>query len=342
MTKQDRTLKNLSFPAQSLEIEDSILNALQGDADQHNKKHSADELNFFEQTIDGKQFQHALTSFLTICPPEQLPIALFMKHFPLTSNGSFGMLMLTSATFGEAIQDSLVYFPLVMPAFSLSRIDVGDQVHLVYKRLYDFGTVNDFLTEAVVLTALKIRLFMSKPVSHSATIHLCHAPMGELDAYEEAFHCKFVFNSKQNKFVFARKDLDIPLLTASSVSHALIRAQLQEQSRMRSDLQPITLQVKRLLQQALKDNQVIDAIRVSHALLLSQRTLSRRLQAEGTTLSQLKVEASVEYSQLLLLESNKAITEIARRVGFTDVTSFTRAFKRLTGKTPSQFKTGHI
>ncbi len=91
---------------------------------------------------------------------------------------------------------------------------------------------------------------------------------------------------------------------------------------------------------AMRQKQMLDAEALAEVLAVSQRTLSRKLQAEGTTLQQLRAEVSIEYVELLLLDTEKSIAQIAHAVGFADAAAFTHAFKRTTGRKSSDCRTG--
>lgn len=343
MVSSDRILKSLTFPIQYLEIGESLSRELNYDVEALYRHCGIDVPRPFMpwQTINGKQMQLALAHFLALCPPGLPPLVTFMAHFPVTAHGPVGMLAITSANLGEALHGALTYASLVMPAYVVRRQDVGDEVHMIIEAKYDFGAVQDLFTETVVTAPLKIMPFLKRPIS-GGTVYLMHRPMGEAAAYEAAFGLKFVFNARQNKVVLSRQDLGIALIAPSRASHLLMKATLEQQSQARGDSTPTTQEVKRRLQSAVRQKQVLDAGALAEALMLSSRTLSRRLKDEGTTLPQLRTEVGVEYAEILLLETDKSITQIALAAGFSDAATFTRAFKRATGQTPSQRRAGAI
>jgi len=80
--------------------------------------------------------------------------------------------------------------------------------------------------------------------------------------------------------------------------------------------------------------------KVAGQLGLSGRTLQRKLQERGTThqelLDQMRKELAVRY----LREPEMAICEVAYLLGFSESSALHRAFKRWTGKTPSEFRRG--
>ena len=79
---------------------------------------------------------------------------------------------------------------------------------------------------------------------------------------------------------------------------------------------------------------------VARSLGMTKRTLARRLSDEGLNftevLQQLRRDVAVRY----LDDPKLHISKIAWLLGFNEVSAFTRAFKRWTGKTPSQMRIG--
>ena len=73
---------------------------------------------------------------------------------------------------------------------------------------------------------------------------------------------------------------------------------------------------------------------MADALHLSRRTLQRRLAAEGTRYGDL-VDAYRRDEAARLLERGAAVGDVADRLGYTEPTSFTRAFRRWYGVPPS-------
>lgn len=79
---------------------------------------------------------------------------------------------------------------------------------------------------------------------------------------------------------------------------------------------------------------------VAAALCLNTRTLRRRLDEEGTSyiklLASVRQALAVDYLSTSLLE----IDDIAAALGFSDAASFRHAFKRWTGRTPNEYRSG--
>jgi len=73
---------------------------------------------------------------------------------------------------------------------------------------------------------------------------------------------------------------------------------------------------------------------------MSSRTLQRRLAAEGLAYQDLVLDARKSLSEQLLRRTDYALAEIAFLTGFSDQSTFTRAFKRWKGQTPASYRRG--
>jgi AraC-like DNA-binding protein len=71
---------------------------------------------------------------------------------------------------------------------------------------------------------------------------------------------------------------------------------------------------------------------------ISDRTLKRRLQEDGTTFRALTAEVRGGQAKELLADDSLLLTDIAERMGFSDLSSFSQAFKRWYGVAPSALR----
>ena len=79
---------------------------------------------------------------------------------------------------------------------------------------------------------------------------------------------------------------------------------------------------------------------IAESLAMSRRTLQRAIANRGLTYSQLLGESRQRRAVQWLDHTNKPITEIALDLGYTDASNFSRAFRRCTGLSPSDFRDG--
>jgi AraC-like DNA-binding protein len=77
---------------------------------------------------------------------------------------------------------------------------------------------------------------------------------------------------------------------------------------------------------------------VSDEMNLSKRTLQRRLQQQGVSFAELRDQVRYHHSLDYLIKQNLSIDNVSASLDFSDRTSFTNAFKRWTGLSPSTFR----
>lgn len=81
-----------------------------------------------------------------------------------------------------------------------------------------------------------------------------------------------------------------------------------------------------------------NAEKVAKSLGVNIRTLQRLLQQDGTSFRQVSDEIMFKKAKNLLLVNNLSILQVGLELGYTEAANFTRAFKRWSGKTPTEYK----
>jgi AraC-like DNA-binding protein len=157
----------------------------------------------------------------------------------------------------------------------------------------------------------------------------------DVKPYRLAFGVSPTFDSDCSALVFPLSVLDRPLAAADPLLHRLMEERVHELERLsQADL---VSGLRRILRTLVgQPNCSLEF--VAHQLGTHARTLSRRLHAKGTTFLQLREEVSLQVARELLEESSKPAREIAATVGYADGSSFSRAFRRWSGKTPAQWR----
>ena len=71
---------------------------------------------------------------------------------------------------------------------------------------------------------------------------------------------------------------------------------------------------------------------------MSPRSLQRGIAASGTSFSVLRDDIRFELASSLLTRSSLSISEIAYRLGYAEIASFTHAFTKRFGQSPRKFR----
>jgi AraC-like DNA-binding protein len=98
----------------------------------------------------------------------------------------------------------------------------------------------------------------------------------------------------------------------------------------------LSLRVQQALLKALPDG-APGKQQVARSLGMSARNLQRHLAAEGTSFKELLNDARISLARSYVAEGRLSVTEIAFLLGFADTSTFSRAFRRWTGKSPREY-----
>lgn len=146
------------------------------------------------------------------------------------------------------------------------------------------------------------------------------------------------FNMGANQVCFPAAQLARRIHTGDPVMAQLMteRLERERQARRRQGNTDIRVLVRELLVPDADGYPVLDA--VASRLFMSTRTLKRKLQQAQTSFQAELDAVRLDDARRLLGMSELGVEEIAGRMGFAEPASFTHAFRRWTGMTPSEWR----
>ena len=170
----------------------------------------------------------------------------------------------------------------------------------------------------------------------NVTVEFSHAEALPISAYQGYFSGPVQFNCEYDQLTIPAALADAPLTTSNEQQRIAAKHTLdQSQQKLEADL---IQQVIVVLQQLLSSgNLSIES--VANTLAMSKRSLQRRLAERGINFRHLVELQRIEVASRYLSSSRTDITLIAEIVGYTDPGNFCRAFKRVKGVSPRQWRT---
>ncbi len=132
---------------------------------------------------------------------------------------------------------------------------------------------------------------------------------------------------------FSRLDAQRPFLTANESTWELFRPDLRRRLKELDATATTSVRVSATLLELLPVG-AGNVKAVSRSLLLSPRTLQRRLESEGVTFQGILNETRESLARHYLNKSSMTTTDIAFLLGYDEPSSFYRAFHSWTGLTP--------
>ena len=152
----------------------------------------------------------------------------------------------------------------------------------------------------------------------------------------ESFGCHVKY-TEGNEIIFNKADLERPFITANNIMLDYLEPQLKERLAEAISGESFTGVVQQMLYKAIPSGEFsVEDIAV--ALGISSRTLQRNLSAEGTKFNQELQNVQKLLALSYLKKPEMTTDEVAYLIGYAEVSSFSRAFKKWTGMTITEYK----
>lgn len=156
--------------------------------------------------------------------------------------------------------------------------------------------------------------------------------------YERVFKQRPHFGEPFTGVVFDRALLDFPAPQRDPEVHDALAALAERRLWRITEQTPYALRVRETLLLRWQSDKSQAMHQVARSLGLSARTLRRRLADEGVSYNAVLGEALATVAKNLLHDRRRTIEDVASEMGFSDASTFHRAFKRWTGLTPSSYR----
>jgi AraC-like DNA-binding protein len=173
------------------------------------------------------------------------------------------------------------------------------------------------------------------PDWHPTEVLFCHSKPADASPFRRVFDGPLRFDAEQTAIVFPVTWLAHRLCGADSAVYRRLERRvgaLKEQA----DDDPVAA-LRRLLRTLLLGGSGSVANVAKH-LAMHRRTLNRRLEARGTSVHELVEEIRFEVARQLVELTRMPLVEISAALGYADPSAFTRAFRRWSGITPSEWR----
>ena len=242
----------------------------------------------------------------------------------------------SSGTLGDALQRVARYSSITNEGISLKCVE-EDGIRMVFdyvgiSRYSDRHQIEFSMTVLIRLwrhlTGLHLATRRAR-ITHRRTNH----GGSELAEY---FGGRVTFGAKTDELTFIRSVKDLAITSADPYLNEILVANCEQALSQRPKHRgTLRLAVENAIAQLLPHGKV-RASGIAARLGLSQRTLARRLALEGETFSEILESLRGDLGRQYLLDPDLSISRIAWLLGYEEVSAFTHAFKRRTGKTPRE------
>jgi AraC-like DNA-binding protein len=168
-------------------------------------------------------------------------------------------------------------------------------------------------------------------------VYFEHPRPANSSEHKRIFGAPVEFGYQINRLVFNRSFLDRPVKTAQSRLFAVIEEHLQQVIDNQDHEYDLVNQVSNLVARELT-NGVPTIDWVAEQLILTKRTLQRRLTDNGIGFSEIVDDVRHNMAIQYVEKSDISLTEIAFLLGYSHLSAFCRTFRRWTGTTPQKIR----
>jgi AraC-like DNA-binding protein len=249
--------------------------------------------------------------------------------------GLVGHVVFNSETLRQGLEHYIRLFRIINDALLLYLEEDDEQAQLVFVHQCAAFYCTADIERSFVLAARRCEYWLGVHQPFRA-VHFQHPAPDYAAQYRKVFQCPVYFNQPDCKIIFDRQALDLP---PRHRNPTLREAALQYANRLLEEFRTSLLseRVCRLLERDLSQSEP-DIRRVAGQLNMSPQTLYKKLKAEGQVFQKLVESVRLNKARQLLSHSAISTTEIAYLLGFSELSAFSRAFKRWTGMSPRAYR----
>lgn len=248
-----------------------------------------------------------------------------------------GELLQTSASLREAIAAVQKYQRLISDGGRFQMVAGAQASWLIYHPRQGALAFSPHQVEAVLAAVLSFIGGAMGTVVRPLQVQFSQPRVGLLAGYREVFACPVAFEQAFSGLLLDNALLDAPLLRADE--RRAREHQRAAAARMADLTQGGALaQELRAWMIATLASRVPTRAEAAQALGVSERTLARRMQAQGLSFTALLDGVRRDAALQAVTHSTRALADIGLALGFAEPAVFWRAFRRWTGCTPQAWR----
>jgi AraC-like DNA-binding protein len=255
------------------------------------------------------------------------------EYFLSTHIGPLGFAWLASTSLRSALNRLQRYIKVIH-----EKMELGFQENegvLVITMDADIASEDAYQRDCSCLSVLtKMCRFIYGEDWNPLKVTVAYPPPQDSSYFFSLFRCPVEFNADGNSIHISSEQADERL---SGANRQL--AQLNDHIVVRYlaglDRDDIVNRVKTVILESLGEGGVTETA-VAESLHTSTRNLHRKLASENTSFKNLLLEIRTELASQYINDRSLSLTEISYMLGFSEISAFSRAYRRWTGGSPSE------
>ncbi|HEM45542.1 MAG TPA: AraC family transcriptional regulator [Alphaproteobacteria bacterium] len=249
--------------------------------------------------------------------------------------GIIGLLASASESRRNAFELVRGLLPLLWEDFACD-LQSDDESAFMRFRAGRGALTSRFTTEYSVGLAIAMSRSLGAARSDPIEARFAYPPPDHADEYERILDLPVRFDAEADGVLFPISLMDTSNPSADAALTRLLQQYAADQLARLPATARFSDRVRTTIRAMLRPGG-LDAHAVATRLAVSDRTLRRRLREEGTSYQALLDDVRAELARHHLARERRGIDEVAGLLGFSDASAFSKAFRRWTGRTPTDF-----
>ena len=249
-------------------------------------------------------------------------------------------LIIHAGTLGKALERGSQFYRLFGEEWSMS---VERDAHEARLTIYvpEDRDPDHFITESMLMIWHGLASWLIERRIPLERVQFAYPEPSHLEEYDALFFAPVMrFGETTTEITFAADYLDLPIRqTDASLDEFLKTAPAQLLVKFKN-ASSLTSRIREVLKVHIGE-EMPTLNEVASRLYLSPQTLRRRLAAEGKSYQGVKDNLRRDAAIHLLLKPELSLEDVAQQVGFSETSTFHRAFKKWTGVTPGLYRQLH-
>ena len=290
-------------------------------------------------------------------PDSRIPfaqlVALYEKAAELSGDANFGLHIgqsvnptafdvvgycaLNSSTLGAAFARVARYHSIWTDGALFTLETANETGAIVYKYVEPAISEQRQDSEMTLATVTTLCRNIATPDFAPASVEFQHEAPADISEHLRLFNCPVKFGAQSNRLSFPSSYLSLPIAKADASLCAVLDRHAEELLAKYPPRDSLIEQVRNLIAAEFRGGEP-SLERIADHLGFTPRTLQRKLQELGTSYNDVLDQMRRQLAMRYLREPQMAICEVAYLLGFSESSSFHRAFKRWTGVTPKEFR----
>ena len=260
------------------------------------------------------------------------------ENLPLYRGQVIEHLFISSENFGEGLKRALAYQRLISDAFHATLVIEEDRCYLAnaQQSTRTDSLVNRHFSECAMSGLLRFFKFITEGRFNPIYIDFNFSQGALEEEYFRVYECPVSLGQKQTRLYFDPAILDYQLWQAEpellQLHEQLALEKLQELARY-----DLVGEVRRAIGSTLESGETTLETVASH-LSITPRRLRTQLSEANTSFQQILSDYRCRLAKKLLANTAESVERIVYLTGFSEPSTFYRAFKRWTNETPVEYR----